>query len=81
MSPQTTEGQTAETPPQSMIDAVAWDVGNHTYANETELNREITSVMNKHQVPPHHRRAIRNGIVSNWKALRDEFPDDGTWSP
>lgn len=73
-------GRAAEAP-EGIIEAVWWDVSNHTYASERELNREITTVLNGHGVQRRWRAGIRNQIATNWRTLRTEYPDDGTWSP
>ena len=52
-----------------------------SYDAERELNREITAMLNTHDVQRCWRADIRSQIVANWRILRTEYPDDGTWSP
>ena len=72
--------RTAEAP-EDIIEAVWWDVSNHTYSSERELNGEITTTLHEHDVQRCWRADIRSQIVTNWRTVRTEHPDDGTWSP
>ena len=67
--------------PDDIIEAVWWDVSSQTYDAERELNREITAMLNTHDVQRCWRADIRSQIVAHWRILRTEYPDDGTWSP